>query len=62
MHLDQSVTVFCTDRDSTNEGKIIRISNLGIDVEVSGAIIKLKKQKPNLYVGSMAGLEFMVKT
>ena len=42
--------------------KIIRISNLGIDVEVSGAIIKLKKQKPNLYVGSMAGLEFMVKT
>ena len=62
MHLDQRVTVLCTDRDTTNEGKIIRISNLGIDVEVSGAIIKLKKQKPNLYVGSMAGLEFMVKT
>ena len=62
MHLDQSVIVFCTDRDTANEGKIIRISNLGIDVEVSGAIIKLKKQKPNLYVGSMAGLEFMVKT
>jgi hypothetical protein len=62
MHLDQSVTVFCTDRDTANEGKIIRISNLGIDVEVSGAIIKLKKQKPNLYVGSRAGLEFMVKT
>ena len=62
MHLDQRVTVFCTDSDITNEGKIIRMSNLGIDVEVSGAIIKLKKQKPNLYVGSMAGLEFMVKT
>ena len=62
MHLDQWVTVFCTDSDTTNEGKIIRMSNLGIDVEVSGAIIKLKKQKPNLYVGSMAGLEFMVKT
>ena len=26
------------------------------------AIIKLKKTKPNLYVGSMAGLEFIVKT
>ena len=62
MHLDQRVTVLCTDSDTTNEGKIIRMSNLGIDVEVSGAIIKLKKQKPNLYVGSMAGLEFMVKT
>jgi|TARA_B110000305_G_scaffold207965_1_gene239847 hypothetical protein len=62
MHLDQKVTVFCTDSDTTNEGKIIRMSNIGIDVEVSGAIIKLKKQKPNLYVGSMAGLEFMVKT
>jgi hypothetical protein len=62
MHLDQKVTVFCTDSDNSNEGKIIRISNIGIDVEVSGAIIKLKKQKPNLYVGSMAGLEFMVKT
>ena len=44
MHLDQRVIVFCTDRDTTNEGKIIRISNLGIDVEVSGAIIKLKKK------------------
>jgi hypothetical protein len=62
MHLDQKVTVFCTDSNTTKEGKIIRMSNIGIDVEVSGAIIKLKKQKPNLYVGSMAGLEFMVKT
>ena len=62
MHLDQIVTVFCTDRDTTNEGKIIRINNLGIDVEILGTIIKLKKQKANLYVGSMAGLEFMVKT
>ena len=33
-----------------------------IDVEVSDTIIKLKKTKPNLYVGSMAGLEFIVKT
>ena len=62
MHLDQRVTVLCTERDTSNEGKIIRINNLGIDVEVSGTIIKLKKHKPNIYVGSMAGLEFMVKT
>lgn len=62
MHLDQKVTVTCTDNDTRSNGKIIRIFPHGIDVEVSGTIIKLKKTKPNLYVGSMAGLEFTVKT
>ena len=62
MHLDQKVTIFFTDRDTKSEGKIVRINNIGIDVEISGTIIKLKKQKPNFYVGSMAGLEFTVKT
>ena len=62
MHLDQKVTVICTDNDTRTNGKIIRIFPNGIDVEVSGTIIKLKKTKPNLYVGSMAGLEFIVKT
>jgi hypothetical protein len=38
------------------------MNNLGIDVEISGAIIKFKKTKSNLYVGSMAGLEFTIKT
>ena len=62
MYLDQKVTIFCTDRDTKSEGKIVRMNNLGIDVEISGAIIKFKKTKSNLYVGSMAGLEFTVKT
>ncbi|MDC1194334.1 hypothetical protein N8081_00105 [Pseudomonadota bacterium] len=62
MHLDQKVKVVCTDRDTESEGKIIRMYGNGIDVEVSGTIIKLKKTKPNFYVGSMAGLEFLVKT
>ena len=62
MHLDQKVTVICTDNDTRSNGKIIRIFPNGIDVEVSGTIIKLKKTKPNLYVGSMAGFEFTVKT
>ena len=62
MHLDQKVTVTCTDNDTIINGKIIRIFPNGIDIEVSGTIIKLKKTKPNLYVGSMAGLEFIVKT
>ena len=62
MHLDQKVTVICTDNDTKSNGRIIRIFPNGIDVEVSGTIIKLKKTKPNLYVGSMAGLEFIVKT
>mgnify|MGYP001268462322 FL=1 len=62
MHLDQKVTVICTDNDTKTNGKIIRIFPNGIDIEVSGTIIKLKKTKPNLYVGSMAGLEFFVKT
>ena len=62
MHLDQKVVVTCTDNDTTSNAKIIRILPNGIDIEVSGTIIKLKKTKPNLYVGSMAGLEFTVKT
>ncbi len=62
MHLDQIVTVICTDNDTRSNGKIIRIFPNGIDVEVSGTILKLKKTKPNLYVGSMAGLEFIVNT
>ncbi len=62
MHLDQKVTVICTDNDTRSNGKIIRIFPNGIDVDVSGTIIKLKKTRPNLYVGSMAGLEFIVKT
>ena len=62
MHLDQKVVVTCTDNNTTNNGKIIRILPNGIDIEVSGTIIKLKKTQPNLYVGSMAGLEFIVKT
>ena len=62
MHLDQKVIVICTDNDTRSNGKIIRILPNGIDIEVSGTIIKLKKTKPNLYVGSMAGLEFIVKT
>ena len=62
MHLDQKVVVTCTDNDTKSSGKIVRILPNGIDIEVSGTIIKLKKTKPNLYVGSMAGLEFIVKT
>ena len=62
MYLDQKVMVTCTDNDTRSNGKIIRIFPNGIDVEVSGTIIKLKKTKPNLYVGSKAGLEFIVKT
>ena len=55
MYLDQKVIVSCTDNDTKSNGKIIRIFPNGIDVEVSGTIIKLKKTKPNLYVGSIAG-------
>ena len=62
MHLDQKITVFCTDHETKKDGKILRIYNGGIDVVVSGTIIKLKKKKPNFYVGSMAGLEFVVET
>ena len=62
MYLDQKVTVICTDNETKSNGKIIRIFPNGIDIEVSGTINKKKKTKPNLYVGSMAGLEFIVKT
>ena len=41
MYLDQKVKVDCTDHNTQNDGKIIRIYSNGIDVEVSGTIIKL---------------------
>ena len=62
MHLDQKVEVYCTDRETKSEGKIIRITKIGIDVELAGNIIKFKKTKPNFYIATMAGLEFIVKT
>ena len=30
MHLDQKVTIFCTDRDTKSEGKIIRMNKVFI--------------------------------
>ena len=44
MHLDQKVTVTCTDNDTRSNGKIIRIFPNGIDVEVSDILLSLKRQ------------------
>ncbi len=36
MYLDQLVTVFCTDRDTKTQGKIVRMNNQGIDIDILG--------------------------
>ena len=45
-----------------SQGMVAPLIETILSAEVSGTIVKLKKTKPNLYVGSMAGLEFLVRT
>ncbi len=44
MHLDQKVTVTCTDNDSKSNGKIIRIFPNGIDEKFQILSLSLKRQ------------------
>ena len=61
MFLDQIVSVYCTDTEKSNNGRIVRIHPKGIDVELNDLILKFNKKKPNLYICSKSGLEFVIK-
>jgi hypothetical protein len=61
MRLDDQVTVTCTDTDKTMPGTVIRMKGEWVDVEVGELIINLKKSKPGLWVGSKAGMEFIIQ-
>lgn len=62
MRLDDLVTVYCTDTETSTEARVIRIRGEWIDVLVEGATISLRHSKPGLYVGTRSGMEFLVKT
>jgi hypothetical protein len=62
MRLDDQVTVTCTDTDKTMPGTVVRMKGEWVDVEVGDLMISLKRAKPGLWVGSKAGMEFIVSS
>ena len=62
MHLDQVVKVHCTDTDTENKGRVVRMHPKRIDVALNDTILNFNKLKPNLYVCNYSGLEFVIKT
>ena len=61
--LDQTVTLHCTDTGKDADAMIVRINGNRVDVTLTGSdiLISLQMQKQGLYVGSMSGLEFVMK-
>ena len=61
--LDQTVSLHCTDTGKDADAVIVRIQGNRVDVTLSGSdiLVSLHIQKPGLYVGSMSGLEFVMK-
>lgn len=62
MRLDDQVAVTCTDTGKTEQGKIVRLGRDRADVMIGPAVIQLFQKKPGLYVGSLHGLEFTMKS
>ena len=63
--LDQKVTLSCTDTGNDASGTIVRIVGNRVDVMLDGGgnlLVSLNMQKPGLYVGLQAGLEFVMRT
>ena len=63
--LDQKVTLHCTDTGKDAAATIVRIAGGRVDVMLDGGaniLISLFMQKQGLYVGSQAGLEFVMRT
>ena len=58
MRIDQEILIHCTDTEKIVKGKVIRLFKGGLDVAVENAIIKMKLNKNNLYIGNFHGLEF----
>jgi len=61
MRLDDTVTVTCTDTDKTMPGTVVRLRGDWADVSVGDLLISLRKAKAGLWVGSKAGMEFLVQ-
>jgi len=61
MHLDQVVSVTCTDTDKSLQGTVVRMRGDWADVTVGDLLISLRRSKPGLWVGSKAGMEFVIR-
>lgn len=62
MRLDEAVTVTCTDTDKTMQGTVVRLNGERAEVTVGDLLIGLRRTKPGLWVGTRAGMEFVVKS
>lgn len=62
MRLNDAVTVTCTDTDKTMRGTVVRLQGDRADVSVGDLLIGLRRAKPGIWVGSRAGMEFVVKS
>ena len=64
MREGDSVIVECTDTDRTSKGTVVRTGRHTITVtlnEARGTLLVFKKVKPKLFVGTTAGLEFVIR-
>jgi hypothetical protein len=64
MREGDSVIVECTDTDRTSKGTVVRTGRDTITVtlnEARGTLLVFKKVKPKLFVGTTAGLEFVIR-
>jgi len=64
MREGDSVIVECTDTDRTSKGTVVRTGRDTITVtlnEARGTLLVFKKVKPKLFVGTTAGLEFVIQ-
>ena len=62
--IDQKVTLNCTDTGQNAPGTIVRIVGGRVDVMLAGGtdiLVSLRMSRPGLYIGSQAGLEFVMK-
>lgn len=62
MRLDEQVTITCTDTDKSEKAKVVRLGRDRVDVMVGQTVISLRQTKPGLYVGSLHGMEFVLKS
>lgn len=62
MRLDETVTVICTDTDREMRGTVVRLNGDRAEVTIGDLLIGLRRTKPGLWVGSRAGMEFVVRS
>lgn len=62
MRLDDEVSVTCTDTDKVLSGRVVRLKRDHADIAIGDLLISVKMAKPGLWVGSRAGMEFVVRS